>query len=56
MLLKSEFGLEKFKLQPHRPQLVFEQEVRVLESQPVTGGLAVRGIDRSAGNAGILVG
>ena len=56
MLLQDQLGLEQFELQAHGPQFVPEEKIRVLEGQPVAGGLAVRRRHRFAGNPGVFVG
>ena len=38
MLLQDQLWFEQFELQTHRPQLIQEEKIRVLEGQTVAGG------------------
>jgi hypothetical protein len=55
VLLQDELGLEQLELQPHGAQLVAQQELGVLEGQPVAGRAAVLGDGGFRGPARVLV-
>ena len=56
LFLEGQLWFQQLKLQPHGPQLVSQEKIQVLESQPVAGRLAMGCFGFQKGLSGVLVG